>query len=100
MIKRILIAVLALFAVAFILSWVLGGGFANIKAAVGHYRDPLKYGSIVDWFFQIGSTTGEAFQLPGTPSSYPTLTIPNDAKGPAASTTVYMTGSSEPQGVQ
>jgi hypothetical protein len=100
MIKRILVAVIALFAVAFILTWALGGGVANIKAAVNHYRDPLKYGSVVDWFFQIGSTTGEAFQLPGTPSSYPTLNVSYSASGSGASTTVYETGSSAPQGTQ
>ena len=100
MIRRILGAVLIVFIIALFITWLLGGGISNIKAAVNHYRDPLKYGSIVNWFFQIGSTTGEAFQLPGTPSSYPTLEIKYDAPTQTASTTVYHTGSTAPQGVE
>ena len=100
MISRIFGVIFIVLLIALMITWLLGGGIANIKAAVNHYRDPLKYGSVMNWFFQIGSTTGEAFQLPGTPSSYPTLQIKYDASTQTASTTVYHTGSTAPQGVQ
>ena len=100
MIKRILISILALFVIAFILIWALGGGYQKITAAVNHYRDPFKYGSVIDWFFQIGSTTGETFKLPGTPSNYPTgpampIGAATTSGGP---TTVYQPGSGDGQG--
>lgn len=101
MIKRILLSLVALFILAFLVLWVLGGGFQDITAAVGHYRDPFKYDNVYDWFFQIGSTTGETFKLPGTPSTYPTVSMPNTtattSEGP---TTVYQTGSTGGQGTQ
>ncbi len=93
MIKRILIVIVILFALAFIVVWVLGGGFQNIKAAVNHYRNPFQYHSVIDYFFQIGSTTGETFKLPGTPSSYPALTMPTEA-----TSTSYQSGTPSPDG--
>jgi hypothetical protein len=100
MIKRILIAIVALFVVAFIVTWVLGGGFQDIKAGVNHYRDPLKYGSVIDWFFQIGTTTGESFHLPGTPSTYPIVSMPTStmATTSVGPTIIYETGSDQGQG--
>ena len=102
MIKRIFIVIIIFFVLVFILLWLLGGGFQNIKAGVSHYRDPLKYGSVFDYFFQIGSTTGESFKLPGTPSTYPTVSISNSATGTTqrGPTTIYQTGSTGADGVQ
>jgi hypothetical protein len=102
MIRRILGALLVFLFIALIITWLLGGGIANIKAAVNHYRDPLKYGSVFNWFFQIGSTTGESFHLPGTPSNYPTVSIPTStatttSRGP---TIIYTPGSNGGQGIQ
>jgi hypothetical protein len=99
MIKRILGSIVALLVVAFIVIWALGGGIQKIEVAVNHYRDPLKYGSIYDWFFQIGSTTGESFKLPGTPSSYPTVSMPTGtATTSVGPTTIYESGSNGGQG--
>lgn len=102
MIVRILAAVIALFILAFVVMWVMSGGIQNIEAAVGHYRNPLTYGSVYDWFFQIGSTTGETFKLPGTPSQYPTLSMPNPTTASTSygPTTHYQTGSSGGNGMQ
>ncbi|HVM73418.1 MAG TPA: hypothetical protein VMU13_00875 [Candidatus Paceibacterota bacterium] len=96
MIKRILLVLLILFFIAFIAMWILSGGFQNIKAAVNHYRNPLQYHSIIDYFFQIGSTTGETFKLPGTPSTYPTISMPSQTSNASTSygpTTIYIPGS-------
>lgn len=99
MIKRIFIAIVIVFALAFVIIWILGGGYQNIKAAVVHYRNPFQYGSIFDYFFQIGSTTGETFKLPGTPSTYPALSMPTgSATTSVGPTTVYEPGSSVPTG--
>jgi hypothetical protein len=99
MIRRILMAIVIFFMLAFVGIWLLGGGLADIKAAVSHYRDPLKYGSVIDWFFQIGTSTGESFKLPGTPSTYPTVSMPTGnattSRGP---TTIYTTGSTDSTG--
>ena len=94
MIKRILFSLIALLLLAFLIMWVLSGGFQQIDAAVKHYRDPLKYDSVIDYFFQIGTTTGESFKLPGTPSTYPTVNMPNSAATTSVGpTTVYEPGS-------
>jgi hypothetical protein len=99
MIKRILIAIVAIFLVAFIVIWVLGGGYQNIKAAVNHYRNPFQYHSVFEYFFQIGSTTGETFKLPGTPSAYPTVSMPDSAATTSVGpTTVYQPGSAASNG--
>ncbi len=100
MIKRILIAIVAILLVAFIIIWILGGGFQNIKAAVNHYRNPFQYHSVLDYFFQVGSTTGETFKIPGTPSTYPTVSMPSSTatSSSAGPTTIYQTGSSDPNG--
>ena len=99
MIKRIFIAIVIVFLIAFIVIWALGGGYQNIKAAIVHYRNPFQYSSIIDYFFQIGSTTGETFKIPGTPSTYPTVSMPDSAATTSAGpTTVYQTGSSAPSG--
>jgi hypothetical protein len=99
MIKRILIAIVAIFLAAFIVIWILGGGYQNIKAAINHYRNPFQYHSVIDYFFQIGSTTGESFKLPGTPSTYPTVSMPNSAATTSVGpTTVYQPGSAAPSG--
>ena len=99
MIKRICIAIVIVFLLAFIVIWVLGGGYQNIKAAINHYRNPFQYSSVIDYFFQIGTTSGETFKLPGTPSTYPTVSMPDSAAttsiGP---TTVYQSGSPTPNG--
>jgi len=95
MIKRILLSIIALLVVAFILVWVLGGGFQQIAVAVGHYRDPFKS------FLPSASSTGESFNLPGTPSTYPTVEMPTGVSttsyGP---TTVYTPGSGGANGTQ
>lgn len=99
MIKRIFIVIVIIFLLAFIVIWILGGGYQNIKAAVNHYRNPFQYSSIIDYFFQIGSTTGETFKLPGTPSTIPNITIsaPSTAE-PDTSSTNGQVGISEPKG--
>ena len=102
MIKRILLAIVSLMVLAFVVVWVLGGGLQKISAGISHYRNPFKYGSIHNWFFQMGSTTGETFKLPGTPSTYPTVSMPNASatstdRGP---TTIYQPGSNGGDGMQ
>lgn len=77
MIKRILIFIVGLVAISFVFIWFLSGGMQNVRAAVNHFRNPFQYDSIIDYFFQIGSTTGETFKLPGAPENVPTLDIPN-----------------------
>lgn len=99
MIKRILGAIIALFVFAFIVTWVLSGGIQQIEAAIPHYRDPFEYTSIYNWIFQIGSTTGETFKLPGTPSQYPTVSMPtSEATTSEGPTTVYQPGASASAG--
>ena len=59
-------------------SWEVpfGGGLANIKTAMSHYRIPQ--GNIIQFITGSGtSSIGEEFNLPGTPSSYPTVPFPN-----------------------
>jgi hypothetical protein len=102
MIKRILLGIIMLFVVAFVGLWLLSGGVQKITAGVSHYRNPFKYHSLIEYFFQIGSTTGETFKLPGTPSTYPGVTISHSAtdttdRGP---TTIYEPGSTGGQGTQ
>jgi hypothetical protein len=102
MIKRILLFIVGFFILAFILLWMLGGGFQSISSGMSHYRNPFHYTSIFDYFFQIGSTTGESFKLPGTPSTYPTVSISNSATGTTerGPTTVYEPGSNGGDGGQ
>jgi hypothetical protein len=99
MIKRILIAIVALFIIAFLITWVLGGGIQQVEAAVPHYRDPFQYTSIYNWIMQIGTTSGETFKLPGTPSDYPTVSMPTGAATTSVGpTTVYTPGSGDSNG--
>ncbi len=102
MIKRVLLGILILFALAFILMWILSGGFQNIKAAVNHYRNPLHYHNLFEYIFQIGSTTGETFKVPGTPSTYPMLKIGQHSTSTmdVGPTTVYESGSTGGDGGQ
>ena len=102
MIKLIFRVLVVLFILALIGAWLLSGGIRNIQTAAGHYRNPLSYGNFYNYFFQVGSTSGMAFTLPGTPSTYPTVTIVHattttTVHGPD---TIYQTGSSDPQGVE
>jgi hypothetical protein len=102
MLKLIFRILVVLFILAFIGVWLLSGGIKNISTAASHYRNPLKYGNLYNYFFQIGSTTGMTFTLPGTPSTYPTVSIVHattstTVHGP---NTIYQSGTSEPQGVE
>ena len=102
MIKLILRVLVVLFILALIGAWLLSGGIQNISAAAGHYRNPLKYGNLYNYFFQVGSTTGLSFTLPGSPSTYPTVNIVHattstTVHGP---NTIYQSGDSNPQGVE
>ena len=63
------------FVIAFIALWVLGGGWNKVVVATAHYRNPFKYHSLVDYFFQITNVAGESFKLPGTPSDFTHLEI-------------------------
>ena len=93
MIKRIFIAIAIVFVLTFIVIWVLGGGYQNIKAAVNHYRNPFQYHNVIEYIFQMGSTTGESFKLPGTPSTYPSVSMPTTVGTTSAGpTTIYETG--------
>ena len=98
----ILWALVAVLAIAFVAMWVLGGGFSFISAAIPHYRDPLKFHSVIEYFFQAGSSTGESFKLPGTPSVYPRVNIVHNATSTTSygPTTIYETGSTGGQGMQ
>ncbi len=75
MIKKILIWIVGFFVIAFIALWVLGGGWNKVVVATTHYRNPFKYHSLIDYFFQITNVAGESFKLPGTPSDFTHLEI-------------------------
>ena len=77
MIKRIFLLLIVFLVGIFALVWLLGGGLANIKTAMSHYRIPQ--GNIIQFITGSGtSSIGEEFNLPGTPSSYPTVPFPDE----------------------
>ncbi|HUO56250.1 MAG TPA: hypothetical protein VMU27_02345 [Candidatus Paceibacterota bacterium] len=102
MIKKIIGFIIAILVIALFLLWIFQGGIQQVEVAVGHYRNPLEYGSVYDWFFQIGTTTGETFKLPGTPSQYSTLSMPNQTTASTSygPTVYYQVGSNGGDGAQ
>lgn len=77
--------VLLFFVGLLIFLWLVGGGITKIKAALPHYYNPFQY------ILRQSFSTGEHFNLPGTPSVFPTLNL--------ASTTSATTSSDQPPAV-
>ena len=69
MMVRILTWLFIFLLVVFAIVWLVGGGWQKIKAAIPHYTNPLQY-TLTGVF-----SSGEHFNVPGTPSNFPTLTI-------------------------
>lgn len=67
---------LLLFFIALIaFMWFTGGGWAKIKAAAPRYTNPVQR------ILQGTSSTGMQFNVPGTPSSFPSLNVASSTGG-------------------
>ncbi len=78
MIKTILKVVVAMIVVIFVAVWLLSGGIQAIEVASGHYSLPS--GNLIEFISGTGpDSIGEQFTLPGTPSSFPSLTVPDQS---------------------
>lgn len=88
---------LVLFLLAvFVIVWLVGGGWRNIKAAVPHYYNPVQFA------IEGTHSTGVLSALPGTPSNFPTLTVGSTATStvdqpPAVTVTIGASASSGAQ---
>ena len=77
---RILTWLILFFIIVFAIVWFTGGGWQKIKAAIPHYSNPVQF--LLDGT----NSSGEYFNVPGTPSNFPTLEINASTTGGIPST--------------